>query len=166
MPSFAYRFYFNSDGLVQIDGQMCGRKANAEHFPTLDGFRTGDEMTLAYEGSIDVNAHGDDFGVQRFVCSKLWQQFNAPWERPNEYAGPSMSIGDVIVLYPDTDIQMAFSVARDGFKLCSLSLSDLKPAPVQWTRTGSKLKEYLLAKRDDGIWLTDAEEEIAFDHTL
>lgn len=162
MPNFAYRYFYNSDGLVSIDGQFVGRKLDATHLPSLDGFRTGDELTLAFEGSISVNAHGEEFGVQRMVCAKLFQQFNAPWERPNEYAGPTMSIGDVIELYPGTDKHMAFSVEKQGFKLCTISLSTQKLIPTKWLRTSEELVEYLRAKRDDGQWLTEAEEEVLY----
>lgn len=158
MPSFTYKFYFNSAGLVTIDGQIVGRRQNTSHLPSLDGFRTGDELTLAYEGAIDVNAHGYVFGVEEFVCQKIYQQFNAPWERPNEYAGPSMSIGDIVVLHPGTDKEAAYSVFSIGFRKASVFLSPLKPQPSRWHRSGELLRNYLRAKMADGIFLSSEEE--------
>ena len=170
MPSFAYKFYYNSESVGFSDGLGFFRKeAKADRFPSIDGYTAGDELTLAWAGAIDVEVGGDDQGaVEKFVCEKIWYLFNAPWERPAEYAGPSMNVGDVVVLTVG-DTEVAYTVEGVGFKRVPdgiIAISNImhpfKPQPTRWVRTPEQLKGYLLAKRDDGEFLTEAEEAIAY----
>ena len=144
-----YVFYFNSDGLVYSPtaDAFIGRAKDADHLPSLDGYLPGDKLTVAYEGRFDETGN-DDTGFSEIneetgkrIAEKLFQKFNAPWERPNEYAGPSMSVGDVVTLLLGNGAILSYSCERLGFrKLASgfpldMSISVIRPS---WTRSPAR----------------------------
>jgi hypothetical protein len=154
-----YRFFYNA----YLGLEVLAANPTPDHYPGMDGYKFGDPLALAYEGTISVNAYGDPKGVNGYVCNQLFRLFNAPWARPNEYAGPSMSVGDVVVLHPDTPQAAAFKVETVGFSPIRLAdFGKIVPQPAFWLRKGDLLREYLVAKQGDGITLTDAEESIVY----
>jgi YodL-like len=152
-----YRFYHNSEGLVRIGEGFAAKSGAREHIPSLDGYRPGDDLTLAWEGEFE-SAPTSTPGFS--ACEELFQLFNAPWARPNEYAGPSMSVGDVVVFFPGADNEIAFGCETAGFRKVTgtgVAFSETSPRPESWKRSGARLVDYLRAKHDDGEQLTDAE---------
>lgn len=129
-----YRYCYNSH---EIDVQKQGSifTATRDHIPSLDGYREGDKLTLAYEGG--VNAPPTAWG-----CEILFRIFNAPGERPDEFAGPSMSIGDVVTFFPGTDKAISFAVASVGFEPADISKSVIESSPIRWTRTPEQIQHY------------------------
>jgi YodL-like len=116
MKRIPYIFYNNS----QKDEQ--GR--NTGFF----GFNTGDELTLAYAGTIEVR--------DNVLCSslkdQLFEMFNVDELRPADYRGPSMSVGDVIVI--GHNLNLAYAVESCGFKDVTLVINDspVKMHPARW----------------------------------
>jgi hypothetical protein len=156
-----YRFYWNSEGMIRI-GNGFAAIDSPSHIPSLDGYRPGDDLTLAWEGEFE-SAPTSTPGFS--ACEELFRMFNAPWERPNEYAGPSMSVGDVIVFFPGADNEIAFGCEMTGFRKVTgtgVAFSNTHPQPENWRRDRSALIEYLKAKRDDGELLTDAENDLVY----
>ena len=129
-----YRFYYNS---YTVMAAATGEALT--HIPALDGYQEGDRLTLAHESEIEVaNDTGD---VQ--ICEVLFFVFNDLWSRPDEYRGPSMSVGDVVTLIGIKH----FACAQMGFTTVDISKSKLLPAPPEWTRTNKELETYKLRKR-------------------
>jgi hypothetical protein len=131
------------------------------------GFSAGDELTVAYEGRFDDTGFSEiNEEIGKRICEKLCQKFNAPWERPNDYAGPTMSIGDVVTLFLGNGAILSFACERQGFrKLASdlpLDMFISEYRPTKWTRTPAQMKEYLKTKRDDGYDLTVEEDVIVY----
>jgi hypothetical protein len=174
-----YVFYFNSEGLIYsptVDS-FIGRKK--------DGYVAGDELTVAYEGRFDekkpviagtlnydtsLSEINEETGKR--IAEKLFQKFNAPWECPNEYAGPSMSIGDVVTLFFGNGAILSYACESIGFRKIEIPLDQFisKNRPANWTRNPAQIKEYLTAKAtargsDQSIFLTEEEEEIAYEWT-
>jgi hypothetical protein len=115
MKQVPYIFYNNS----QKDAQ--GR--NTGFF----GFNKGDELTLAYAGTLEV----DDNASNSRVCNKLFDMFNAEERPAADYRGPSMSVGDVLLI----NHELAYSVESFGFKdmaTSTLNASPLKMHPAKW----------------------------------
>jgi YodL-like len=155
-----YRFYYNSQGLVRVgdrfaDGYRDG--TGRDHIPSLDGYRPGDDLTLAWEGEFE-SAPNSTPGFS--ACEELFRIFNEPWGRPNEYAGPSMSVGDVVVFFPGADNEIAFGCDTTGFKKITGTFSDTHPQPESWKRDHTALVGYIRLKDRDGEQLTDAEWDI------
>jgi hypothetical protein len=107
----AYQYYWNS----QEDAQ--GR-----YIGMMDGFKLGDKLTLAYEGTVSVPSDAGDLEISE----KLFEIFNI--DRPDDYRGPSMSIGSVVIL----NNERSCSVAHCGFLPADISKSTLQPQPAKW----------------------------------
>jgi hypothetical protein len=101
-----YRFFNNSQ--LTPSGHLSG---------LLDGWKHGDELTLAYEGILDT-----ELALPSSQAEELFRIFNVPGRDPAGYRGPSMSVGDVIHL---VDGDAAFAVERFGFKP-----AEIKGAPM------------------------------------
>jgi hypothetical protein len=94
------------------------------------GFRKGDELTLAYSGSIPVSPKEEPLSI----AESLFALFNDPNLRPHEYAGRSMSFGDIIVLETPRGIKI-LQVDFVGFKeVLEIMGSEIKPTPPEWIR--------------------------------
>ena len=135
-----YRYCYNSygvDPVLQIRVPFVG-----DHVPSMDGYWPGDKLTLAYEGEIAVPATKDG-------CETLFRLFNAPFARPDEYAGPSMSIGDVVTFCLGTENEISFACDTVGFVAADISTSKIEPRPDRWIRSGEKLRQYLLMKEEE-----------------
>src|SRR5438270_128882 len=156
-----YRYCLNSDGLHRNpNGSFTGRRAGCGHIPSLDGYHTGDELTLAYEGTFDDSAFIKiDVRAGLKICDELWRTFNAPWERPSDYAGPSMSVGDVITLFLNNGVALDFACKTHGFEFIDPPPNKIMERPTNWLRSVEKLHEYLLAKSEE-VELTESEEAI------
>lgn len=131
-----YRYCHNSDGIdVQSSPRQIFSSEGRAHIPSFEGYHEGDKLTLAYEGGVAAppTARG---------CEILFRIFNAPWERPEEYAGPSMSVGDVVTFFPGTPKAVSFSVADVGFVPANISRSQIEGRPVRWIRNEEQLQEY------------------------
>lgn len=114
-----YIYYHNSQ-----------KDAEGRELAGIYGHRSGDELTLAYAGTIEVAGPQT---AREYICDALYEKFNI--SRPDNYRGPSMSIGDVIVL----NHKYAYSVANSGFDpivLASTSESEfeIKMTPANWLR--------------------------------
>jgi hypothetical protein len=140
-----YRYCYNSNEIdVQGERQIFSG-TNRTHIPSLDGYQEGDKLTLAFEGGVAAppTARG---------CEILFRIFNAPCERPEEYAGPSMSVGDVVTFFPDTKQAVSFSVASVGFIPTDISRSQIETRPARWIRNEEQLQEYHRVHADDPDW--------------
>jgi hypothetical protein len=144
-----YRYLYNSDGKDVQNSKSSIFVASGRHIPTLDGYRKGDKLTLAWESEVnELDGRGYVLPTKR-LCERLFQEFNAPWERPEYYAGPSMSIGDIVILYPDTDKAIAFACASVGFEQVEVP-TEFEQRPTRWMRTHEQVREYRKAKAEDG----------------
>jgi hypothetical protein len=138
-----YRYCYNSHGIHGLDSGLCVRVRTAgDHIPSMDGYWPDDKLTLAYEGEIAVP-------VTKEGCEVLFRLFNAPFARPDEFAGPSMSIGDVVTFYPGTENEISFACDTVGFVTTDVSASEIEPRPDRWIRSGEKLRQYLLVKEEE-----------------
>lgn len=154
MPNFKYRYLWNS----YLGHDAISANQSPSHFPTLDGYLPGDPLIMAFEGEITVEVYGHERSCQLNVCEQLFKLFNAPWERPNIYAGPSLSKGDVIILFPDTEEQVEFACVTSGFVEVDATASKVSERPENWLRSDpAKMREYLMAKGED-VTLTEDEE--------
>lgn len=132
-----YRYCYNSYGL-NLNLQV--RTAN-DHLPSLDGYCEGDKLTLAYEGEVAT-------AVSEKGCETLFALFNEPWKRPDEFAGPSMSVGDVVTFFPGTEQEVSFAVDRVGFVRVDISKSKIEDRPARWIRSGHQLDDYRREKAE------------------
>lgn len=132
-----YRYCFNSAN-INVHKQGSQMLEHPAHIPSMDGYREGDKLTVAYQGTIGTSDED--------ALHALYQIFNAPFERPDEYAGPSMSIGDVVSFYPGEANEISFAVAQEGFTKVDITRSTVERAPERWTRTGETLKKYRIIK--------------------
>lgn len=136
-PEIPYRYCYNSHGWTDLETQNVRVvRGENQHIPSLDGYLAGDKLTLAYEGKIEFQPSPMQ------VCESLFRLFNAPWERPDEYAGPSMSVGDVITLHLGSSQEISFACAMAGFVQADISTSYIEPRPARWLRTVQQLGEY------------------------
>jgi hypothetical protein len=103
-----YKFYWN----LQVDEK--GRSISM-----CDGFTVGDPLCIAYEGEIDPAV--DWLGTAEL----LFHKFNM--DRPDNYRGPSMSVGSVI----EFDGK-AYAVASCGFVEVDISGSEVRPTDPRW----------------------------------
>jgi YodL-like protein len=149
-----YSYYVNTDAFTWDDEKGFIQKKELVHIPGLEGYFDGDELAFAYEGNIDYNMSENEQISLRRVCDQLFQLFNAPWERPDEYAGPSMSVGDIVCLRSPAAVigegNTFFAVEMTGFKqIDGFGKSKISPRPSAWIRSGADLDSYLKAKEDD-----------------
>jgi hypothetical protein len=125
-PTIHYRFCYNSHGR-DMSGVRARIIESYDHIPSIDGYRKGDKLTIAFEGGANISP--DEHG-----CEILFRIFNAPDERPLEYAGPSMSIGDVVTFFPDTDHTVSFACSLVGFVPANIRGSKIEETPANWRR--------------------------------
>jgi hypothetical protein len=110
-----YRFYNNSQ--LTPSGHFSG---------LLDGWKHGDELTLAYEGILDTG-----LALPSSQAEELFRIFNEPGARPAGYRGPSMSVGDVIQL---VDTNQDFAVDRFGFREVRIQGAPMGARNPKWGR--------------------------------
>jgi len=115
----------------------------------LDGYKSGDKLTLAYVGMILT------MPTER-GCEPLFRLFNAPWERPDEYAGPSMSVGDVVTFFPGRPEEASFACDKIGFIKIVLNGNKIEARPARWIRNAEQLRDYRkhkVAETEGHIWV-------------
>jgi hypothetical protein len=114
-----YIFYKNTQ-TTPTNGYMSG---------LLYGYLEGDQLTLAYEGEIPTTPGETD----QAIADRLFEIFNI--DRPENYAGFDMSVGDVICLYkPHSCAHRAYAVASCGFVEVDLHHSPMLARPEKWVR--------------------------------
>ena len=109
-----YRYLWNE----RKDGQ--GRNTSM-----FDGYQSGDPLCVAYEEEIG-GAGQTALRYLSLFCDTLFTTFNL--YRPDDYKGPSMSVGSVI----DFGEHGAFAVERAGFKQVDISTSPIVPTDPRW----------------------------------
>jgi hypothetical protein len=122
------------------------RDPQRNHIPSMDGYLAGDELTTAWEGEIEGSLTSE-------TCDELFHLFNAPGARPERYCGPSMSMGDVVIL-SQNNVQVAFACERVGWRRINPAVighSVVKPRPAEWERSDAQLEEYRRALAQEGF---------------
>src|SRR5215472_4269400 len=80
-------------------------------FVGFSGYKPGHKLRVAYIGTLLP----DDLDSVS-ACDELFRIFNA--DRPADYRGRSMSVGDVVVLrFEEAPRTMAYACSSDGFEL-------------------------------------------------
>lgn len=164
MNTIRYRYCWNSTNYAYsetADGFIPnhGAERHPDHIPSCDGYLPGNSLTLAYEGEVaDSNLEVIDRETAKVICEHLYVTFNAPWARPAIFAGPSMSIGDVVTLFLGNGAILDFACSREGFTYIE-RIDDTKigQRPRRWMRDADKLKAYLQQKEAE-VGLTPDEE--------
>lgn len=111
----AYRYYWNAN------------EDEKGRFTTFFGFNPGDKLQVAYEGEIPSGSDSEE------ALEKLFVKFNSPYERPDDYRGPSMSVGSVVTLgFPDTGEAVSYSVSNFGFKVADISKCEIVSTDPRW----------------------------------
>lgn len=129
----SYRFYYNSYPLRLREGEAI------THLPALHGYKEGDSLTVAFESEIEVAEGLGDVEI----CEVLFSVFNDLWSRPDEYRGPSMSVGDIVTL---ANIRN-YACSQFGFRDVNISKSIITQCPHEWRRTGSALEKHQIRKK-------------------
>lgn len=91
------------------------------------GYRSGDELTLAYIGSFDT-----DKTIPDAWAEELFEVFNI--HRPSDYRGYDMSVGDVVQVRTDEGDWINLTVQSLGWTDADITSSPVLPTPDAWGR--------------------------------
>jgi hypothetical protein len=111
-----YAYFWNS----QLDEDGRDRGLYLGHQPN-------DELTLADIGVVDIPGAESTPDADLDALDTIYSMYNNPARRPQEYRGPSMSIGSVVILG-----EKAYSVTREGFQPTVLGECRIKTPDPRW----------------------------------
>ena len=97
----------------------------------MDGYKPGDELTLAFE-KVYENSQLPDNATDLMICDSLFSVFNQSTGAGSDYYGPSMSVGDVIQICIDHGEIRAYAVNRLGFEFLGTPELTYLQRPAKW----------------------------------